>query len=475
MVGKNNKKVLIEKQGNKYYRYSIKKLSVGVASVAVSAGFLFAGRDAVQVKAAEVLDGEENALTQDVDQSDGDGLQLEDPEENPAPETFSETVEEVEEVVEQEVAEEAAPAQAEAPVEETAEESVEEPAAYEEAEVTSEDSVEETDASPAEESAGQVEEEAPVSDETTGAEEGLETEAAETQELLESEEQADGETAETEESAESLDLPETPAELASEEGGELHEEESLTDSELNRNKQIDIFSNEVLTSGDPLNLIRNELSEVYDAKDVKGILSYVNLDEVNSPETLKDAILTAGVDYANSQVRPHVFATRAISTRAAGQNVNDRVNAREIKFTSSPDPNNRRQLNTINQRQHEVLYLYANFDVDDSVTAGDYFTVSLNEYVRPGSLRHPIDVPDIKGDNFTLAQGSYDPNSNTATYTFTNVVDQLSQINAFVHMPLTPITEKITNEGEPYQIQVNFAGEQHSENVTYNFEKKYET
>ncbi|WP_249631384.1 YSIRK-type signal peptide-containing protein, partial [Streptococcus uberis] len=41
MVGKNNKKVLIEKQGNKYYRYSIKKLSVGVASVAVGAGIFF--------------------------------------------------------------------------------------------------------------------------------------------------------------------------------------------------------------------------------------------------------------------------------------------------------------------------------------------------------------------------------------------------------------------------------------------------
>ncbi|MHA6709344.1 Ig-like domain-containing protein [Aerococcus loyolae] len=43
MVGKNNYQVKKEKQGNKFYRYSIKRLSVGVASVAVAAGLLFAG------------------------------------------------------------------------------------------------------------------------------------------------------------------------------------------------------------------------------------------------------------------------------------------------------------------------------------------------------------------------------------------------------------------------------------------------
>ncbi|WP_141737859.1 Rib/alpha-like domain-containing protein, partial [Aerococcus sp. HMSC06H08] len=51
MVGKNNYQVKKEKQSNKFYRYSIKRLSVGVASVAVAAGLLFAG-DAVVVEAA---------------------------------------------------------------------------------------------------------------------------------------------------------------------------------------------------------------------------------------------------------------------------------------------------------------------------------------------------------------------------------------------------------------------------------------
>lgn len=55
MVGKNNLQVKRGKRANKFYRYSIKRLSVGVASVAVAAGLLFAGDAAVvEVAAAEV-------------------------------------------------------------------------------------------------------------------------------------------------------------------------------------------------------------------------------------------------------------------------------------------------------------------------------------------------------------------------------------------------------------------------------------
>ncbi|MCY3035111.1 MULTISPECIES: Ig-like domain-containing protein [Aerococcus] len=63
MVGKNNFQVKKEKQSNKFYRYSIKRLSVGVASVAVAAGLLFMG-DAAVVQAAAV---EEATVSEEVE------------------------------------------------------------------------------------------------------------------------------------------------------------------------------------------------------------------------------------------------------------------------------------------------------------------------------------------------------------------------------------------------------------------------
>ncbi|OFN01647.1 hypothetical protein HMPREF2626_07255, partial [Aerococcus sp. HMSC062A02] len=63
MVGKNNYQVKKEKQADKFYRYSIKRLSVGVASVAVAAGLLFTS-DAAVVEVAAAETGNTSALTQ---------------------------------------------------------------------------------------------------------------------------------------------------------------------------------------------------------------------------------------------------------------------------------------------------------------------------------------------------------------------------------------------------------------------------
>ncbi|WP_141751166.1 Ig-like domain-containing protein, partial [Aerococcus sp. HMSC072A12] len=67
MVGKNNYQVKKEKQSNKFYRYSIKRLSVGVASVAVAAGLLFAG-DVQVARAAgtnDAVNGELNLTAEE--------------------------------------------------------------------------------------------------------------------------------------------------------------------------------------------------------------------------------------------------------------------------------------------------------------------------------------------------------------------------------------------------------------------------
>ncbi|MGX7406375.1 Rib/alpha-like domain-containing protein, partial [Aerococcus urinaehominis] len=53
MLGKNNTQARREKMGNKVYKYAIKRLSVGVASVAVAAGILFSSQEQVAQAASE--------------------------------------------------------------------------------------------------------------------------------------------------------------------------------------------------------------------------------------------------------------------------------------------------------------------------------------------------------------------------------------------------------------------------------------
>ena len=52
MIGKNNQYLLQQKKGQKFEKYSIKKLKVGAASVLVGAGFFFG----YHVEASEVTD-----------------------------------------------------------------------------------------------------------------------------------------------------------------------------------------------------------------------------------------------------------------------------------------------------------------------------------------------------------------------------------------------------------------------------------
>ena len=60
MVGKNNQFLLQQRKGQKFEKYSIKKLKVGAASVLVGAGFFFG----YHVEASEVTEPKTIVVTE---------------------------------------------------------------------------------------------------------------------------------------------------------------------------------------------------------------------------------------------------------------------------------------------------------------------------------------------------------------------------------------------------------------------------
>ena len=60
MVSHRNKKLLMEKSGQKVHKFGLKKLKVGVVSVAMTAGILVSHNTLLQVNAEELVD--ENAV-----------------------------------------------------------------------------------------------------------------------------------------------------------------------------------------------------------------------------------------------------------------------------------------------------------------------------------------------------------------------------------------------------------------------------
>src|SRR5699024_9073393 len=56
MVSHRNKKLLLEKSGQKVHKYGLKKLKVGVVSVAMTAGILVSHNTLLQVNAEELVE-----------------------------------------------------------------------------------------------------------------------------------------------------------------------------------------------------------------------------------------------------------------------------------------------------------------------------------------------------------------------------------------------------------------------------------
>ncbi|MHC3404415.1 YSIRK-type signal peptide-containing protein [Aerococcus sp. Group 2] len=241
MVGKNNFKLLREKNSNRYYRYSIKRLNIGVASVAVAVGLLFMGdASVVRAAAADEAHTEESSLPAD---SVSDKVETE-----PAP------------------AAEVDPAAEETSVEEASakvEEATEAPAAEDKAQ------------SPVE--ADQTKE--------NKEEKAADTASPEVGELSEEDKKETANSQATNyAAAEGAEIPGTSAEAAREAG-------------------LDRLAKRILGAAKPLEVLRTELKDIYTDEEIDGIVKNVDLSKVSNGRQLMEEVSKAGVQYAGDKRR----------------------------------------------------------------------------------------------------------------------------------------------------------------------------
>ncbi|MHB2078528.1 collagen-flanked surface repeat-containing protein [Aerococcus mictus] len=271
MVGKNNFKLLREKNSNRYYRYSIKRLNIGVASVAVAVGLLFMGDASVVRAAADEAHTEEaslpadsaHTLTADSSAILGNAAKSENVEkvESNAPaDSVSDKAET--EVVPAEVA----PAAEETPAEEApakAEEVTEAPAAEDKAQ------------SPAE--ADQAKE--------NKEEKAADTVSPEVGELSDK------------------DKKETPQNQAGNYAAAEGVEIPGASAEAARDAGLDRLAKRILGAANPQEALRTELKDIYTDEEIDGIVKNVDLSKVSNGRQLMEEVSKAGVQYAGDKRR----------------------------------------------------------------------------------------------------------------------------------------------------------------------------
>ncbi|MCY3069301.1 collagen-flanked surface repeat-containing protein [Aerococcus mictus] len=270
MVGKNNFKLLREKNSNRYYRYSIKRLNIGVASVAVAVGLLFMGDASVVRAAADEAHTEESSLPADsahtltadtsaILENAAKSENVEKVEANAPADSVSDKAE-----TEPAPAAEVAPATEVAPVEEApakAEEATEAPAAEDKAQ------------SPAE---------------ADQAKENKEEKAADTV------------SPEVGELSDKKETPQSQAgNYAAAEGAEI----PGASAEAARDAGLDRLAKSILGAANPQEALRTELKDIYTDEEIEGIVKNVDLSKVSNGRQLMEEVSKAGVQYAGDKRR----------------------------------------------------------------------------------------------------------------------------------------------------------------------------
>ncbi len=203
-------------------------------------------------------------------------------------------------------------------------------------------------------------------------------------------------------------------------------------------------------------------------------VSNTNQAEQQSPEKASTESVYATTSPTTSSELKKVKGTtklRAVSTNEAqpvasgGSNVNDKINATDISTSETYiEPNN-----------SGSYYLRSKFNVDGQVKSGDYFTVEMPNTVNVyGDTRFdPNHQEKIKNaDGQVIALGDYDVQNHRMTYTFTDAVNNLTNISG--QFNLTQFMDrKVATDSKVYPLNYKVAGESLDTQITVNYGKYY--
>ncbi|HFG9097797.1 TPA: SdrD B-like domain-containing protein, partial [Staphylococcus argenteus] len=173
-------------------------------------------------------------------------------------------------------------------------------------------------------------------------------------------------------------------------------------------------------------------------------------------------------------IKPRTLNRMAVNTVAApqtGTNVNDKVHFTNIDIAIDKGHVNKTTGNTeFWATSSDVLKLKANYTIDDSVKEGDTFTFKYGQYFRPGSVRLPSQTQNLyNAQGNIIAKGIYDSATNTTTYTFTNYVDQYTNVSGSIEQVSFAKRENATTDKTSYKMEVTLGNDKYSKDVIVDY------
>ncbi|HDK3539508.1 TPA: fibrinogen-binding adhesin SdrG C-terminal domain-containing protein [Staphylococcus aureus] len=205
----------------------------------------------------------------------------------------------------------------------------------------------------------------------------------------------------------------------------------------------------------------------------KSSTTYSNETDKSNLTQAKDVSTTP----KTTTIKPRTLNRMAVNTVAApqqGTNVNDKVHFTNIDIAIDKGHVNQTTGKTeFWATSSDVLKLKANYTIDDSVKEGDTFTFKYGQYFRPGSVRLPSQTQNLyNAQGNIIAKGIYDSTTNTTTYTFTNYVDQYTNVSGSFEQVAFAKRENATTDKTAYKMEVTLGNDTYSEEVIVDYGNK---
>ncbi|HFG8830355.1 SdrD B-like domain-containing protein, partial [Staphylococcus argenteus] len=202
----------------------------------------------------------------------------------------------------------------------------------------------------------------------------------------------------------------------------------------------------------------------------KAATTYSNESSKSNLTQAKDVSTTP----KTTTIKPRTLNRMAVNTVAApqtGTNVNDKVHFSNIDIAIDKGHLNKDTGNTeFWATSSDVLKLKANYTIDDSVKEGDTFTFKYGQYFRPGSVRLPSQTQNLyNAQGNIIAKGIYDSKTNTTTYTFTNYVDQYTNVSGSIEQVSFAKRENATTDKTAYPMEVTLGNDKFTKEVIVDY------
>ncbi|PNZ09847.1 hypothetical protein CD118_10195, partial [Staphylococcus coagulans] len=232
---------------------------------------------------------------------------------------------------------------------------------------------------------------------------------------------------------------------------------SLTSNEEKEAKLVDYYSKNAGVNSETAKQVVKGMNLDYQNLDsdqltAEMLIALTNKQEKHTPKATpvslrspKNLMRAVTLDKSNQQ------DTRGDRTR---NNVNDLITS-ETKLTVIDSDQNGKIIPS-----QDYIDFTSKISVDDSVKSGDYFTVQYSDTIQVYGL-NPEDIKNIgdiydKNNGERIAIARHDTSYNTITYTFTDYVDRFNSVkmnlNHSIYIDPTSISEN--REKVPFEIQV---------------------